>query len=76
MAFTIDDNDKRKEAMELFIKALQAAPDSFIKALSGKTYARELVDAATEFKSYLFAEKENQKLSDGYFRHRIHGLDL
>ena len=61
MAFMIDDNDKRKEAMELFIKALQAAPDSFIKALSGKTYARELVDGATEFKSYLFAEKENQK---------------
>jgi hypothetical protein len=54
MAILIDDEDKRKEAMELFIRALQAAPDSFIKALSGKNYAKELIDGATEFKEYLF----------------------
>jgi LPS O-antigen subunit length determinant protein (WzzB/FepE family) len=41
MALTLGDEDKRKEAMELFIRALQAAPDSFIKALSGKNYAKE-----------------------------------
>jgi hypothetical protein len=60
MALTLGDEDKRKEAMELFIRALQAAPDSLIKALSGKNYARELIDGATEFKDYLFPG-ENKK---------------
>jgi hypothetical protein len=40
--------------MELFIRALQAAPDSFIKVPSGKTYAKKLIEGATEFKEYLF----------------------
>jgi hypothetical protein len=61
MALMIDDGDKRKESMELFIRALQAAPDSFIKALSGKNYAKELIDGATEFKAYLFPEGEGKK---------------
>jgi len=56
MALTVGDEDKRKEAMELFIRALQAAPDSLIKALSGKSYAKELIDGATAFKDYLFPE--------------------
>ena len=54
MSLTVSDEDKRKEAMELFIKALQAAPDSFIKALSGKSYARALIEGADEFRNYLF----------------------
>jgi hypothetical protein len=61
MALTLGNEDRRKEAMELFIRALQAAPDSFIKALSGKNYARELIDGATEFKEYLFPEGEGKK---------------
>jgi hypothetical protein len=61
MSITIGDEDKRKEAMETFIRALQAAPDSFIKALSGKNYAKELVDGATEFKAYLFPEGAGKK---------------
>jgi LPS O-antigen subunit length determinant protein (WzzB/FepE family) len=58
MALTVGDEDKRKEAMELFIRALQAAPDSFIKALSGKNYAEQLIAGATEFKGYLFPDKK------------------
>jgi hypothetical protein len=54
----VDDEDKRKEAMELFIRALQAAPDSLVKALSGKSYAKEIIDGATAFKEYLFPEKK------------------
>ena len=61
MAITLGDEDKRNEAMELFIRALQAAPDSFIKALSGKNYAKELIDGATEFKDYLFPDREDKK---------------
>jgi hypothetical protein len=60
MALTLGDEDKRKEAMELFIKALQAAPDSFVKALSGKSYAKELIDGATEFQGYLFPKGEGK----------------
>lgn len=61
MALLMTDEDKRKEAMELFIKALQAAPDSFIKALSGKSYAKQLIDGAAEFKEYLFPNGEGKK---------------
>jgi hypothetical protein len=61
MALTIGDEDKRKEAMELFIRALQAAPDSFIKALSGKNYAKELIEGAAEFKDYLFPNRDDKK---------------
>jgi hypothetical protein len=55
------DEDKRKEAMELFIRALQAAPGSFITALSGKGYAKQLIDGASEFKEYLFPSGESKK---------------
>ena len=54
MALTINDEDRRREALELFIRALQAAPDSFIKALSGKKYAQEVINGASEFKDFLF----------------------
>jgi len=54
MALTVGDEDKRKEAMELFIRALQAAPDSFVKALTGKNFAKQIIDGATEFKDYLY----------------------
>jgi len=58
MAMTLGDEDKRKEALEFFIRALQAAPDSFVKALSGKSYAKEIIDGATAFKDFLFPEKK------------------
>jgi hypothetical protein len=61
MGITVTDEDRRKEAIELFIRALQAAPDSFIKPLSGRSYAKELIDGAVEFKEYLFPDKENKK---------------
>jgi hypothetical protein len=60
MALTLGDEDKRKEAMELFIRALQAAPDSFIKALSGKNYAKQVIDGASEFKDYLFPGEDKK----------------
>ena len=61
MGLTLNDEDKRKEAMELFIRALSAAPDSFVKALSGKNYAKQVIDGASEFKEYLFHDKEMKK---------------
>jgi hypothetical protein len=61
MAITIGDEDKRKESMEFFIRALPAAPDSFVTSLSGKNSARELIDGATEFKEYLFPSGDGKK---------------
>jgi hypothetical protein len=46
--------------MELFIRALQAAPDSFTKALSGKSYAKEMIDGANEFKDFLFPQEDKK----------------
>jgi hypothetical protein len=59
MGITLGGEERRKEAMELFIKALQAAPGSFITALCGKSYAKELIDGANAFKDYLFPSKES-----------------
>lgn len=61
MGLVLTDEDKKKEAMELFIRALQAAPDSFVKALSGKSYAKEIVDGTDEFKDYLFPSGDKKK---------------
>jgi hypothetical protein len=61
MGLTIGDEEQRKEAMEFFIRALHAAPGSFITALCGKSYAKELVDGAVEFKEYLFPSGEGKK---------------
>ncbi len=54
MALTLGDEDKRKEAIEVFIRAISAAPDSFVKNLSGKSYAQQVIDGAKEIKDYLF----------------------
>ena len=63
MGLTVNEEDKRKEAMELFIRALQAAPESFVKALSGKSYASQLIDGANEFKDFLFPVTDKGKKS-------------
>jgi hypothetical protein len=60
MGITIGEDNRRKEALELFIRALSAAPDSFVKALSGKSYAQQLIDGANEFKDYLFPGSEGK----------------
>jgi hypothetical protein len=51
---TIALEDQRKQAFELFVKALQAAPDSLIKSLTGKEYASHAVDGAKVIEDYLY----------------------
>ena len=41
---TLDTESQHKEALDVFIRSLQAAPDSLIKSLSGKEFARHVVD--------------------------------
>jgi hypothetical protein len=54
------EEDQKKEATELFIKALHSAPNSFLTALSGSDYARHVVDGAKVIKDYIFGEKQSK----------------
>jgi len=58
MSMTLNPEDQRKQAFELFVRALAAAPDSLIKSLSGKEYAKHAVDGAKEIEAYLFPKTE------------------
>jgi hypothetical protein len=51
---TLDTEDQRKQAFEMFVRALQAAPDSLIKSLTGKEYAAHAVEGAKVVEEYLF----------------------
>ena len=55
---TFDAEDKRKQALEMFIRALSAAPDSFIKSLTGKEYAKHTIDGAQAIEEYLFPNEK------------------
>jgi hypothetical protein len=54
---TLDTEDQRKQAFELFVKALGAAPDSLLKSLTGKEYATHAVDGAKVIEDYLYNKK-------------------
>jgi len=57
---TLDTEDQRKQAFELYIRALAAAPDSLIKSLTGKEYAKHAIEGAQSIEAYLFP-KDNKK---------------
>jgi hypothetical protein len=38
----------------VFIRALQAAPDSLVKSLSGKDFARHVIDGAEEIERFIY----------------------
>jgi len=57
---TLNPEDQRKQALEIFIRALAAAPDSFMKSLSGKEYAKHAVDGAQEIEGYLFPKTQEK----------------
>jgi hypothetical protein len=58
---TIDAEDQRKQAFELFIRALAAAPDSLVKSLTGKEYAKHAIEGAQAIEEYLFPKKADKK---------------
>lgn len=39
---TLDTESQHKESLDVFIRSLQAAPDSLIKSLTGKEFARHI----------------------------------
>jgi hypothetical protein len=55
---TLDAEDQRKQAFELFIRALAAAPDSLVKPLTGREYAKHAVEGAQAIEEYLFPKEK------------------
>jgi hypothetical protein len=58
---TLDTEDQRKQAFELFIRALTAAPDSLIKSLTGKEYAKHAIEGAQAIEEYIFPKETGKK---------------
>lgn len=57
---TLDTESQHKEALDVFIRSLQAAPDSLIKSLSGKEFARHVVDGAKEIKKFIYSQEDKK----------------
>jgi hypothetical protein len=60
---TIGDEDRKKQSIELFTLALKAAPDSLVKALTGKEYAAHVVEGAKVIADYLYPKDDKTKKS-------------
>jgi len=58
---TLNPEDQRKQAFELFVRALAAAPDSLVKPLTGKEYAQHAVEGAKIIEEYLFPKNNQQE---------------
>lgn len=58
---TLDKESQHKEALDVFIRALQAAPDSLIKSLSGKEFARHVIDGAEEIEGFIYPSIDAKK---------------
>lgn len=55
---TLDTESQHKESLDVFIRALQAAPDSLIKSLTGKEFARHVIDGAREIEDFIYSRGE------------------
>jgi hypothetical protein len=51
---TFDPEDQHKQALDIYIRAVQAAPDSLLKSLTGKEYATHTVEGAKVIEEYLY----------------------
>lgn len=58
---TLDTESQHKESLDVFIRALQAAPDSLIKSLTGKEFARHVIDGAREIEDFIYSRGEKKK---------------
>jgi hypothetical protein len=54
---TIALEDQKKTSPEIFIRAVQAAPDSLLKALTGREYAEHIVEGSKVVAEYLYPSK-------------------
>ena len=58
---TLDTESQHKESLDVFILSLQAAPDSLIKSLTGKEFARHIIDGAKEIEQFIYSQDEKKK---------------
>jgi hypothetical protein len=54
---TVGSEDQKKTALDIFIRALQEAPESFIKSLTGKEYAAHVVEGSKVIEEYLYGKR-------------------
>lgn len=57
---TVDAESQRKESLDIFIRSLQAAPDSLIKSLSGKEFAKHVIDGAKEIEQFIYSQSDKK----------------
>lgn len=57
----LDTESQHKESLDVFIRSLQAAPDSLIKSLTGKEFARHIIDGAKEIEQFIYSQDEKKK---------------
>ena len=55
---TVDAESQRKESLDVFIRSLQAAPDSLVKSLSGKEFAKHIIDGAKEIERFIYPQND------------------
>ncbi len=58
---TLDAESQHKESLDVFIRALQAAPDSLIKSLTGKEFAHHVIDGAKEIEKFIYSDSPKSK---------------
>lgn len=58
---TLDTESQHKESLDVFIRSLQAAPDSLIKSLTGREFARHIIDGAKEIEQFIYSQDEKKK---------------
>lgn len=58
---TLDTESQHKESLDVFIRSLQAAPDSLIKSLTGKEFVRHIIDGAKEIEQFIYSQDEKKK---------------
>lgn len=58
---TVDTESQHKESLDVFIRALRAAPDSLIKSLTGKEFARHVIDGAKEIEDFIYSPQGDKK---------------
>ena len=58
---TLDKESQHKESLDVFIRALQAVPDSLVKSLTGKEFARHVIEGAEEIENFIYPHADKSK---------------
>ena len=51
---TLDYEEQKKQALDIYVRLVNAAPDSLIKSLTGKEIAKQAIEGAKIIEDYIF----------------------